>query len=680
MAGENMGPAVLVPIKLTSDNIYGYQQWKSRSLSYFRYHNLLGIIDGTDTRPDQQLQSNEFFNWSNRDQKALEWLRNTLSIDLHHRVMAGADSSRTVWRNLKKHFEGLPLAYIYNLKSELENVKKDTAMSMNDYLQKIFHLARLLADAGARVEDGDLFYLHILTGLPKEYRTRLENSNPRSFPEVQHLLLKQEEEIHLLNEQRIYTNTASNQATRPPPNTVSGSVVVAPNLHHPSFSHDKGGGEEEHAVGIDLGTTYSCVAVWQKDHVETILNDYGNRKTASYVAFTNTEEAMIGDAAFNQVVRNTANSIFDTKRLIGRRFSEDSVQSDMKLWPFKVTQGSDDRPMIVVTRNGGEEEQIAPEEIASMILKKMRKIAETYLGSPVKNAVITVPAYFNDSQRQAVKEAGVVAGLDVKCVIDEPSAAALAYGLHKKAGWSSSRNVMIFDLGGGSLGVSLVTMNTSGTFQVMATGGDGHLGGEDFDNRMVNYCVEEFKSKSKLDVSKDFRALRRLKNQCEKAKRRLAFESDFDIEIDCLFEGNDFNITFTRDMFEQINMDLFIKCMESVEKCLRDANMDPSNVDDVLLAGGSSRIPMVQQLLQQAFKGKELCKGINLDEAMAHGAAVQAAITCGNGKGKLQDYITLSDVTPSPGATPLADATDTTARGKPHSWTNPFSSIFGSSK
>ena len=341
------------------------------------------------------------------------------------------------------------------------------------------------------------------------------------------------------------------------------------------------------------------------------------------------------------------NQFADTKRLIGRRFSDTFVQSHVNLWPFKVIEGPADKPMIVVTHNG-QEKQVSIEEITSMILEKMRKIAETYLGSTVKNAVITVPAYFNDSQRQATKDAGVSAGLNVMRIINEPSAAAIAYGLHKKAGWTSTRNVMIFDLGGGTLDVSLFTMTSSGDFQVKATVGDTHLGGEDFDNRMVNYCVEEFKSKYKLDVSRNFRALRRLKNQCEKAKKRLSFESDIEIEIDCLCENThtDFTITITRAQFEHLNLDLFMKCMEPVEKCLREANMNISRVDDVVLAGGSSRIPKVQQLLQEVFKGKKLCKGINPDEAVAYGAAVQAAVLSGNGKGKFIHDFTLSDVTP----------------------------------
>ncbi|XP_024176962.1 heat shock cognate 70 kDa protein-like isoform X1 [Rosa chinensis] len=405
-----------------------------------------------------------------------------------------------------------------------------------------------------------------------------------------------------------------------------------------------GGGGEGHAIGIDLGTTNSCVAVWENDHVEVIVNDQGSKTTPSCVAFTDTQ-SLVGDAALDQIIRNPANTIFDAKRLIGRRFSDASVQNDMKLWPFKVTKGPEDKPMIVVTQEG-KEKRFSAEEISSMVLAKMREVAGAYLGSTVKNAVITVPAYFNNSQRQDTYDAGTTAGLNVMRIINEPTAAAIAYGLNKKAGWYSKRNVVIFDLGGGTLDVSLLNIGDD-VFEVKATAGDTHLGGEDFDNKMVDYCVEEFKRKHQLDVSGNTRALRRIRNECEKAKKRLSFACSVDIEIDCLFSSTDFYITFTRDKFEHINMDLFKKCMEPVGKCLRDAKMDTSSVDDIVLIGGSSRIPGVQQLLQDVFKGKELCKGINPEEAVAYGAAVQAAVLNGNGNGigKLKDF-TLTDVTP----------------------------------
>ncbi|WOL01975.1 heat shock cognate 70 kDa protein 2-like [Canna indica] len=397
------------------------------------------------------------------------------------------------------------------------------------------------------------------------------------------------------------------------------------------------------AIGIDLGTTYSCVGVWQHDRVEIIANDQGNRTTPSYVAFTDTER-LIGDAAKNQVAMNPTNTVFDAKRLIGRRFSDPSVQSDMKLWPFKVVAGPGDKPMIVVQYKG-EEKQFSPEEISSMVLIKMKEIAEAYLGTSVKNAVVTVPAYFNDSQRQATKDAGVISGLNVMRIINEPTAAAIAYGLDKKAGGGSSeKNVLIFDLGGGTFDVSLLTIE-EGIFEVKATAGDTHLGGEDFDNRMVNHFVQEFRRKHKKDISGNPRALRRLRTACERAKRTLSSTAQTTIEIDSLYEGIDFYSTITRARFEELNMDLFRKCMEPVEKCLRDAKMDKSSVHDVVLVGGSTRIPKVQQLLQDFFNGKELCKSINPDEAVAYGAAVQAAILSGEGNQKVQDLLLL-DVTP----------------------------------
>ncbi|XP_047090515.1 heat shock 70 kDa protein 4-like isoform X2 [Lolium rigidum] len=386
------------------------------------------------------------------------------------------------------------------------------------------------------------------------------------------------------------------------------------------------------AIGIDLGTTYSCVGVWQHDRVEIIANDQGNRTTPSYVAFTDTER-LIGDAAKNQVAMNPTNTVFDAKRLIGRRVSDPSVQSDMKLWPFKVVAGPAEKPMIVV-KYKGEEKQFAAEEISSMVLTKMREIAEAFLGNTIKNAVVTVPAYFNDSQRQATKDAGAIAGLNVLRIINEPTAAAIAYGLDKKASSTGEKNVLIFDLGGGTFDVSLLTIE-EGIFEVKATAGDTHLGGEDFDNRMVNHFVQEFKRKHKKDMTGNPRALRRLRTACERAKRTLSSTAQTTIEIDSLFEGIDFYTTITRARFEELNMDLFRKCMEPVEKCLRDAKMDKSTVHDVVLVGGSTRIPKVQQLLQDFFNGKELCKSINPDEAVAYGAAVQAAILSGEGNQKM---------------------------------------------
>ncbi|KAF8106114.1 hypothetical protein N665_0147s0068 [Sinapis alba] len=398
----------------------------------------------------------------------------------------------------------------------------------------------------------------------------------------------------------------------------------------------------EKAVGIDLGTTYSCVGVWMNDRVEIIPNDQGNRTTPSYVAFTDTER-LIGDSAKNQVALNPHNTVFDAKRLIGRRFSDPSVQSDMTHWPFRVVSGPGDKPMIVVSYKN-EEKRFSPEEISSMVLIKMREVAESFLGHPVQNAVVTVPAYFNDSQRQATKDAGSISGLNVLRIINEPTAAAIAYGLDKKGTQTGERNVLIFDLGGGTFDVSLLTIE-EGVFEVKATAGDTHLGGEDFDNRLVNHFVAEFRRKHKKDISGNARALRRLRTACERAKRTLSSTAQTTIEIDSLHEGVDFYATISRARFEEMNMDLFRKCMDPVEKVLRDAKIDKNRVHEVVLVGGSTRIPKIQQLLQDFFNGKELCKSINPDEAVAYGAAVQAAILTGEGSDKVQDLLLL-DVAP----------------------------------
>ncbi|XP_023909296.2 heat shock cognate 70 kDa protein 2 [Quercus suber] len=396
------------------------------------------------------------------------------------------------------------------------------------------------------------------------------------------------------------------------------------------------------AIGIDLGTTYSCVAVWQNERVEIIVNDQGNRTTPSYVAFTPAQR-LVGDAAMNQAACNPSNSVYDAKRLIGRRFSDPLVQSDINLWPFKVIKGPSDKPMIVVNYKG-KEKHFAAEEISSMILKKMKEMAEAYLGTTVKNAVVTVPAYFNDSQYKATKDAGGTAGLNFLRIINEPTAAAIAYGIEKMAGNIGKRNVLIFDLGGGTTDVSLLTIENC-VFKVKAVAGDTHLGGEDFANRMVKHFIEIFKRQHKVDISDNSKALRRLRTACEKAKRLLSSAIETNIEVDSLHKGIDFSSTITRAKFEELNMDLFKKCIDIVEKCLTDAKMNKSCVHDVVVSGGSSRIPKVQQLLQDFFNGKALCKSINPDEAVAYGAAVQAAILTGIGNEKLQDIVLL-DVTP----------------------------------
>ena len=394
------------------------------------------------------------------------------------------------------------------------------------------------------------------------------------------------------------------------------------------------------AIGIDLGTTYSCVGWWKDNRCEIIANDQGNRTTPSYVSFTD-EERLIGDGAKNQASMNPENTIFDAKRLIGRKFDDPAVQNDIKHFPFKVVS-DDNKPKIQATYKN-ELKTFQPEEISSMILTKMKEVAEAYIGEKVTDAVVTVPAYFNDSQRQATKDAGMISGLNILRIINEPTAAAIAYGLDKK---EEEKNVLIFDLGGGTFDVSLLSID-DGIFEVKATAGDTHLGGEDFDNILMKYFIDEFKRKHKVDLSDNKRSLRRLKTACERAKRTLSSSATASVELESLFEGIDFFTSISKARFESLCMNLFQKCINPVSRVLQDAGISKSNVHEVVLVGGSTRIPKIQELLSGFFNGKELNKGINPDEAVAYGAAVQAAILSGGTSGDDDaDQILLLDVAP----------------------------------
>tara|TARA_Y100000816_G_scaffold117395_1_gene82310 strand:- start:891 stop:2804 length:1914 start_codon:yes stop_codon:yes gene_type:complete len=396
------------------------------------------------------------------------------------------------------------------------------------------------------------------------------------------------------------------------------------------------------SIGIDLGTTYSCVGVWQNDRIEIIANDQGNRTTPSYVAFTDTER-LIGDSAKNQCAMNPSNTVFDAKRLIGRKFSDKDAQDDIKHFPFNVEADKDDKPLIKVMK-GGEEMKFHPEQISSMVLERMKEIAEAYLGDKVTDAVITVPAYFNDSQRQATKDAAIIAGLNPLRIINEPTAAAIAYGLEKNQDSSSEKNILIFDLGGGTFDVSILTLE-DGIYEVKGTGGNTHLGGEDFDSRLVDFCVSDFKRKNKKVISDNKRAMRRLRSACERCKRTLSSSASSTVEIDSLYDGVDYNVSLTRARFEELCSDLFRSTLEVVEKVLRDAKMGKNDIHEVVLVGGSTRIPKIQSMLSNFFGNKDLCKSINPDEAVAYGAAVQASILSGEKSSKTEDLLLL-DVAP----------------------------------
>jgi len=398
-------------------------------------------------------------------------------------------------------------------------------------------------------------------------------------------------------------------------------------------------------IGIDLGTTYSCVGVFHNGRVEIIPNDQGNRITPSYVAFVEGGERLVGDAAKNQATINPENTVFDVKRLIGRNYSDKSVQADKKLVPFKIVSDSNNKPMISVntastTASSDNIQRFAPEEVSAMILGKMKQTAETFLGKEIHDAVVTVPAYFNDAQRQATKDAGTISGMKVQRIINEPTAAAIAYGLDK----SGESNILVFDLGGGTFDVTLLTID-GGVFEVLATNGDTHLGGEDFDQRVMEYFMNKMKSKSNVDISGNNRALQKLRKEVERVKRSLSSQQQARVEIEDLAEGYDLSETLTRARFEELNNDLFKKTLGPVRRVLNDADVDKSEIDEIVLVGGSTRIPKVQALISEYFGGKEPSKGINPDEAVAHGAAVQGAILSQDGEDAFNNIV-LIDVTP----------------------------------
>eukprot|EP00618_Florenciella_parvula_P031897 CAMPEP_0119542776 /NCGR_PEP_ID=MMETSP1344-20130328/53765_1 /TAXON_ID=236787 /ORGANISM="Florenciella parvula, Strain CCMP2471" /LENGTH=658 /DNA_ID=CAMNT_0007587033 /DNA_START=26 /DNA_END=2002 /DNA_ORIENTATION=+ len=392
-------------------------------------------------------------------------------------------------------------------------------------------------------------------------------------------------------------------------------------------------------IGIDLGTTYSCVGVFQNGRVEIIPNDQGNRITPSYVSWDPAGERLIGDAAKNQATVNPEQTVFDVKRLIGRKYSDKTVQADKKLLPFNIIS-KDDKPYVEVDVHG-ERKSFAPEEVSAMVLSKMRTVAEGFMGKDIKHAVVTVPAYFNDAQRQATKDAGTISGMTVQRIINEPTAAAIAYGMDKKGG---EKNILVFDLGGGTFDVTLLTID-NGVFEVLATNGDTHLGGEDFDQRIMQYFIKMLKKKEDIDIASNKIAMQKLRREVERVKRALSSQHQARLEIESILDGVDVSETLTRARFEELNMDLFKKTLVPVGKVLEDGDLKKAEVDELVLVGGSTRIPKVQQLLKDYFNGKEPSRGINPDEAVAYGAAVQGGILSGEASEETQDLLLL-DVTP----------------------------------
>jgi len=418
-------------------------------------------------------------------------------------------------------------------------------------------------------------------------------------------------------------------------------VAFLPSAFAKSPSKDNRG-DDSPIIGIDLGTTYSCVGVYDKGKVDIIANDQGNRITPSYVAFTENGERLIGDAAKNQATINPANTVFDAKRLIGRNFSDKTVQADLKHLPYKLTPGTGGKPFVQVKQDG-KDVKFAPEEISAMVLQKMKATAEAYLGKEVKRAVITVPAYFNNAQKEATKDAGRIAGLEVERIINEPTAAAIAYGLNGNQGSKGEKTILVYDLGGGTFDVTLLEVE-DGVFEVLATNGNTHLGGEDFDQRVMDYFSKMVQKKTGTDISTDDRATQKLRKEVERVKRALSSQKQARLEIGDLVKGFDLSETLTRARFEELNNDLFKSTLEPVKKVLKDAGVDKVDVDEIVLVGGSTRIPKIQGLLQSYFDGKEPNKSVNPDEAVAYGAAVQGAILDDKYHEDLKDVILIDAV------------------------------------